>query len=403
MTKNLQELITDSYKEHPSFQLVELSNEIDTKAVSEFNYLYGDPKEYRSINELDLIERQLISLSNEIFYKLAQQVDDKIHGKFFVLLGEAVNEFLKEEFKYRKKVIKIEKSASSRFMPEIQRLDTDNHFMGKLSNSTTEHILNVSAEQLKEFRNRVCLNKVTRSDLSVNTGDLVRTIGWILDREFKRTGIFDIVSDFFGLPYDHTELALELSTEKSSWWKNKLAGIEPPLTMYAHLDEAFFAPKSIVYLSDVYDFSGPTSCYPGVYKSIENNPLKDIVGRTVASVAGQEEVKDYYKSDSNQAFSSEKFRRHFLSIPDLIRFNSHIGWDVLPNSALESYLTTSEQVMLGTPGDYIVFDGAQLLHRGGLITKGERVVLQVVFAPKYPIPLSTRMKWRVKKFREGIW
>ena len=172
--------------------------------------------------------------------------------------------------------------------------------------------------------------------------------------------------------------------------------------MYAHLDEAYFAPKSIVYLSDVQETSGPTSCYPGIYKSIANNPLQDIVGRVVASISSRAELKDYYKSEYHQAFSSEKFRRHFMSIPESIRFNSHFGWDVLPNSELEASLVKGEEVMLGTLGDYIVFDGAHLLHRGGLITKGERVVMQVVFYPKTAIPLSTQVKWKAKQIIRGI-
>jgi hypothetical protein len=50
--------------------------------------------------------------------------------------------------------------------------------------------------------------------------------------------------------------------------------------------------------------------------------------------------------------------------------------------------------MTGPPGKFIVFDGSQLLHRGGLIEAGERIALQVVFYPgnKWVDRLSSALK-----------
>jgi hypothetical protein len=70
-----------------------------------------------------------------------------------------------------------------------------------------------------------------------------------------------------------------------------------------------------------------------------------------------------------------------MSLPRELRFNSHFGWDVMPGGELESRMKAEEIVMTGPAGKFIVFDGSQLLHRGGLIEAGERVVLQVVFYP----------------------
>jgi hypothetical protein len=68
-----------------------------------------------------------------------------------------------------------------------------------------------------------------------------------------------------------------------------------------------------------------------------------------------------------------------MSLPRELRFNSHFGWDVIPGSELESRMKSEELVMTGSAGKFIVFDGSQLLHRGGLIESGERIALQVVF------------------------
>jgi hypothetical protein len=77
-----------------------------------------------------------------------------------------------------------------------------------------------------------------------------------------------------------------------------------------------------------------------------------------------------------------------MLLPESLRFNSHFGWDILAESELESVIADREEVMLGGPGKFVVFDGSRLLHRGGLIEEGERLVLQVIFWPR--IPITTR-------------
>jgi hypothetical protein len=75
--------------------------------------------------------------------------------------------------------------------------------------------------------------------------------------------------------------------------------------------------------------------------------------------------------------------------------SSHFGWDILPGSDLEANLAQSEIAMTGGPGKTIVFDGSRLLHRGGLITEGDRLVLQVVFYPQLPLLEKVKQKLRV--------
>jgi len=74
-----------------------------------------------------------------------------------------------------------------------------------------------------------------------------------------------------------------------------------------------------------------------------------------------------------------------MALPTSLRFNSHFGWDVLPSSEVEARVASREVVMTGPPGTAIVFDGARLLHRGGLIDSGERIVLQVIFGSRTPL------------------
>jgi hypothetical protein len=154
--------------------------------------------------------------------------------------------------------------------------------------------------------------------------------------------------------------------------------------MYAHLDESIYAPKAIIYLTKVEKENGPTSCYLGVYERFQNSPLQDAIGRVIGNVGNRinSELNTFYQKPYHQSFASENFRRHFMKLPPELRFYSHLGWDVLADTDLENEIAVTEEVMLGPAGTFVVFDGSKLLHRGGLIEKGERIVLQVVFSPR---------------------
>ena len=71
-----------------------------------------------------------------------------------------------------------------------------------------------------------------------------------------------------------------------------------------------------------------------------------------------------------------------MSLPSELYFNSHIGWDINSNSALEEEFLKSEKEFVAESGSYVVFDGARLFHRGGMVKKDFRVALQIVFGKK---------------------
>ncbi|MCU1281524.1 MAG: methyltransferase, FkbM family domain protein, partial [bacterium] len=152
---------------------------------------------------------------------------------------------------------------------------------------------------------------------------------------------------------------------------------------YAHTDEGLDYPKSILYLTDVGDSNGPMAVYPHCEERLRLNPLQKLVGRVVGSVGARRESSLftlYNRSEAHQGFSSEAFRRHFSKLPRELKYNSHFGWDVVPDSALEESLVRAEVPIRGPAGTFAVFDGARLLHRGGMVAEGERIALQVIFS-----------------------
>lgn len=96
----------------------------------------------------------------------------------------------------------------------------------------------------------------------------------------------------------------------------------------------------------------------------------------------------------HQTIGSRNFRRLFMFLPPELRFNSHLGWDVIPESDLEQTMVGVEEKMLGGPGTYTVFDGGRLFHRGGLVEDGQRLALQVIFGPRPGLArkISRRLK-----------
>jgi hypothetical protein len=193
-------------------------------------------------------------------------------------------------------------------------------------------------------------------------------------------------------------VAVELSVPGSTWWRNAIGDGQGPTTLYAHFDYSIDAPKAIVYLSDVRSENGPTSCYPRIYEELTLSPLQDAIGRVVLTVGDNPDspLSDAYGKAYHQSMSSPLFRAHFMALPQALRFNSHFGWDVSPSSEIESQLTQREIVMTGPPGTTIVFDGARLLHRGGLVASGERIALQVIFGNRTPVQWVTLALRKVK-------
>ena len=83
-----------------------------------------------------------------------------------------------------------------------------------------------------------------------------------------------------------------------------------------------------------------------------------------------------------------------MRLPRSLRFNSHMGWDILPKSEIESEFIASETKVIGPAGTFIAFDGAHLVHRGGLVEKNDRIALQIIFSD---ITFSERVMNKLKR------
>jgi hypothetical protein len=376
-----------SYQEHPAFVINSPSWEVAEGPLI-FNNAYNVAKKMGFMldcKSLEALRHDCLRSLDGVFSYMQAQVNDKFESCFLNELNVECARLFVEEFAWYTRYPKLGfvRLGNVHTQAAALRMQTHRYFFGQLSTGAVSELRYLAVKEVNQFRASAADGRLKREDLSVNAGGTVRSIRAVLNREFKALGVLDAVSAYTGRKIRVGGLALELSVPQATWWKNSISGLErAPRTLYAHLDESISCPKAIVYLSDVTEQNGPTSCYPGAYEAMQLNPLQELIGRVIGTVGTgpNSPLKDYYAKQYHQSMNSENFRRHFMRLPESLRFNSHLGWDVMPGSKLENQLAENECKMIGPAGTFIAFDGARLLHRGGLMEHGERVALQVIFS-----------------------
>ena len=324
---------------------------------------------------------------NEIFF----QINDNLK-KIFIELNTQIFEkdyeiFLNELSKLISNYLDELKNHYLEFQPKElcnNNLFKKKFFLEKLDQNLVNEIIKILNFEISFLKEQNKNGKKKREDLSINKSKNIKKVKKLLNKNFKNNGILETVSNYMGKEYIITGCALELSVCDSTWWRN-LNQENHPKTKYAHVDESFLYPKSICYLSDVNYDNGPTSYYPNGLKFLNLNYVQNIIGRIVHNIGTSSSSTLYHKynnKNGNRSLNCSYFKSHFSLLPNNIKFDSHFGWDVFQNSKLEKMMVDDEKFLIGKKGTCIVFDGSNLVHRGGLILKNERLVLQIVFGPK---------------------
>lgn len=375
----LKVLIEHSYEAHPAFRFGRPWCIRDVAAMVRFARAFDGAQDAPSTSDLEECQ----SAVKAVFADLRPQADDDLQRCFLDELERECGRLIEHELAHfaRRRRTAVRPVGGAAILAEA--LGRQRYDFGRLGADAVREMQGLGADTLAVLRERAAAGRLTREDLSVNSGAMVHAMVAVLNREFAQLGVLEAVSAYSCRRMRVSGLAYELSVPQAQWWRNAMAGLpRAPHTLYAHLDESSAVPKSIVYLSEVGAGNGPTSCYPGAYEELVLHPLQNLIGRVVGNVGSRPDSPLYavYAKGYHQSMTSDAFRRHFMKLPPEVRFNSHLGWDVLPDSDAEAALVAREQHMIGPAGSFIVFDGARLLHRGGLLEVGERVALQVIFS-----------------------
>jgi hypothetical protein len=396
-------MIKIKYEEHPSFQFENPPWEISSTLLDEFcgSYIFIKDKGQRLPPKIILkAQNECSEALNEVFAHLKRQTETERHKAFLHELHNYAQILLEDDVAYFTRVTGFKANNVSKCsLKGAYQLCHQKYFTGQLSQEAVNRILVLSRSTLEEFRKLAQAGRTTREDLSVNRGPLVGEISYIIGQEFDRLGVNDAVSLFMSQNMKASGIALELSVPTAVWWRNSYKELtREPKTQYFHYDESPAFPKAIVYLTDVCSASGPTSIARSyLLDKTEINPIQILVGRIFGKVGRSPEscLAKHYHHIYHQSLGCPLFREDFMFLPSLMRWNSHFGWDVIPGSVLEQNIVGDEHKIIGQAGTFLVFDGSQLLHRGGLVENNERIALQVIFSPVSRVS-------RVKSFLRGI-
>ena len=124
--------------------------------------------------------------------------------------------------------------------------------------------------------------------------------------------------------------------------------------------------KSIIYLNDVYESSGPFSVVP-----TSNRWVFDDIEFIFAK-----------GSSTGNYLNSPEHRRVAAQFPKRLRKNAIFGRLIPDGTNLSDMLLQKEKKFLSSDTDLILFDPANTFHRGGICSKGQRVNLQVILSVK---------------------
>lgn len=381
------------YKEHLAFQAPDVTH-MSLPETFGFNEYYNELKAAcmgQNAGDIEKLRATCLTSFDKIFETLLTQVDNKreelfvkdLHFHSVRILKEDINVFIKRAGVSKVFADKGGKDCSGTY----EKFAKQKFLQGKISQNSVNRINSKIAVLVEGFRENAKNGKTTREDLSVNNGSVVREIRSLLNQEFEKGCTLEVLKRYMGARIVVTGLAIELSVPTSNWWRvNYSVYDRQPNTTYFHFDESLAHPKAILYLTDVTERTGATSCAPTFVEKSNISPLHFLIGRAIICVGKEDNpvLCKYYNHQYHQVFGCPVFKKDFSKLPPELQFSSHFGWDVIPDTKLEDFLMTDEIKIVGEAGTYLAFDGGELPHRGGLLMEGERVALQIIFGLERP-------------------
>jgi hypothetical protein len=387
--QSLSSLLNFSYESHPNFGKVSHEFIFDPILIKRFNALYFlVSRRSSSINKKKFTELtdELKLLAVHLFDNAASNECDELRVDFLNELKVEILRCLTQEVEWYGNIFTSRFSLAQDKDSSVTLFDflSMGFSFGSLKDAEVNQLMMVNDENIRTLKLRAESGENDRLRLTIYEGKSISRSVKLLNKFFSDNGLLDAMSIFFGVNVSVSAIGLELSIPNAPWRSSHINLIDrPPYCEYAHIDESIQHPKAILYLSNVSSKAdGPTSIYKGIYESLNISPLKALVGRVIIQVGKNPSSKIFkaYGVKNNQPMSSELFRKHFLALPDELRFHGHFGWDVLPCSLFEKKMSLAEKVFYGKKGDYVAFDGARLVHRGGLVESSPRIAMQVIFS-----------------------
>jgi hypothetical protein len=215
---------------------------------------------------------------------------------------------------------------------------------------------------------------------------------WQLIKRFlKKNRIEEGISAYAGYPLELSGYALTYSHPNESWFRQCYAdlGLDAPGTVQMHYDEENTSAKSMLYLNEIESDNGPFSYIPRGALQITSRSRLSFFKSLDYAHADFERTQAVDRGTYNRAlFNSPLLRHHFARLPSELQGSSCLGDDILDGTPLSKFLLGHERQITSSVGDLALFAGGETLHRGGVVQRGERWALQMI----YKEPPSYRAK-----------
>jgi hypothetical protein len=204
----------------------------------------------------------------------------------------------------------------------------------------------------------------------------------ITSQILKGVGFMDALNLHYGYQMVPMYCTLVHSYPGESWYRDPYqdVGLRTSQCTYMHYDHADEVPKALIYTSEVKEENGPFSIVPysnNWHKSHTRGVLVKYVDQIASALARSQ--SDERVTYHRPQFSTRALRSEFMSLPRILQGSSHFGDDIIDGSELSKFLLARELRITSDIGNCTLFSGSSTIHRGGMVTRGERWVFQLAF------------------------
>lgn len=181
----------------------------------------------------------------------------------------------------------------------------------------------------------------------------------------RKLNLEELINGYMGYKTRLVYVVLQINDESDIYWKGAFedVGISAPATGYMHVDSEIGTFKGIIYLDEVDANNGPFCYVPGSPKWMR---MWDRVIRKTSDQSGL---------DGRDVGTRELF----WALPSFLQRKASFGFDLDDRSEAAQTLLALEHRYTSAEGNMVTFDGDRGIHRGAMIAKGERRILQLQF------------------------
>ena len=180
---------------------------------------------------------------------------------------------------------------------------------------------------------------------------------------YEQNGFIEAASAYNDRPMRVANVVLHIAKPTDENYKQFLYDCESvPKTTCMHIDPKEDVVKSMIYLEDVDEDTGPFSYVEGSNRWV-HDPIQNLFGRAISTGS--------YCDDPIK-------RKGIFRLPSKLRVSHNFGRIVEDGTEMSDALLDAETKITGEAGTAVLFDPGAGIHRGGICNTGTRVALQVL-------------------------